>query len=100
MSDEEHHEPISLANFRVEKFLRDLERGKYPTITAGGAPVRGLIGRMEDGGILPGDIIALFIYSAAAAAILGLDSPEEAEQFVRDTVETVLADLHQNGPEQ
>jgi hypothetical protein len=54
---------------------------------------------MEDGSTLPGDIIALLISSAAAAAFLGLDSPEEAEQFVRRTVETVLVDLHHNGPE-
>jgi hypothetical protein len=100
-SEREHHmtEPVSLADFRGEKFLRDLERGKYPALTAGSAPVRALVGWMEDGGMLAGDIIALLIYNAAAAAFLVYDSPEQAEEFVRDHVELVLADLRHNGPE-
>jgi hypothetical protein len=89
-------EPISLAE---EKFLRDLERGKFPALTAGSAPVRALIDWMEEGGMSSCDIIALLIYYAAASAFLVYDSPEQAEEFVRDHVELVFADLRQNGPE-
>jgi hypothetical protein len=78
--------PISLAEERQQRFLRDLERGKHPALAAGSAPVRELMVWMEDGGMLAGDVIALLIHTAATRAWLGLDSPEQAEQFVRDTL--------------
>jgi hypothetical protein len=103
MSDEEgeHHmtEPISLADFREEKFLRDVERGEYPALAAGSAPVRKLMAWMEEGGMFDLDISALLIYNAAAEIFRNADSPQQAKRLVSDMFEAVYTDLRHNGPE-
>jgi hypothetical protein len=101
MNDEEgeHHMTDKPVSLEEERFLRDVERGKYPTLGAGSAPVRELVRWMENNDMVLGNIFATLIYNAAAETFRNLDSPEIAEQFVRVIVEAVLADLRQNGPE-
>ena len=45
------------------------------------------------------DVVAMLIYNAAAKIFRRADTPEQAEQFVRQTFEVALADLRMNGPE-
>jgi hypothetical protein len=91
-------EPVSLAEQREQLFLRDLERGKYPAITAGGAPVRKLMAWMEDGGLFDLEIAYLLIYNAAAEIFRRADTPEQPEELLRDIFDAVLADLHHHDP--
>ena len=88
-----------LAEERAKRFLCELEHGKYPALAAGSAPVRKLMAWMEEGGMFDTDVVAMLIYNAAAKIFRRADTPEQAEQFVRQTFEVALADLRMNGPE-
>ena len=84
-------EVLDLAEARGRRFLADLERGKYPALTAGSGPIKGLMKWMEDGGMFFNDVVAMLIYYVAAEYFRR--NPDNAEEFIRLHFDLVLADL-------
>ena len=89
---------LDLAEAREQRFLTDLERGKYPALAAGSRPIKRLMAWMEDGGMLFPDVVAMLVYNAAAECFRR--DPDDAEPYIRELVDLVLADLRDNGPEE
>jgi len=80
--DEFREQVLDLAKAREQRFLADLERGKYPALDAGSRPIKRLMAWMEDGGMLFADVVAMLIYNAAAECFRR--DPDDAERFLRE----------------
>jgi len=94
----ERTEGDDLTKAREQRFLADLERGKYPALAAGSWPIKRLMTWMEDGGMLFPDVVAMLVYNAAAECFRR--DPDNTERFIREHFDLVLADLRDNGPEE
>ena|SRR5215472_9877450 len=92
IDDDEYREQVlDLAEAREQRFLDDLERGKYPALAAGSRPIKQLMAWMENGGMDFNDVVAMLIYTAAAEYFRR--DPDNAEEFIRMHFDLVLADL-------
>jgi len=97
MTEDDLPQVLDLAEARGQRFLADLERGKYPALDAGSRPVKRLMAWMEDGGMPFLDVVAMLVYNAAAEHFRR--DPGRAEQCMRELFDLVLADLRENGPD-
>jgi hypothetical protein len=88
---------VDLGKKRADQFLKELEVGKYPALSAGYAPVEKLINWYLDGGYGEGEMLHAFAYSAAAEVFRKIESPA-AEDCVKEMFESIIRDLLAHGP--
>jgi hypothetical protein len=88
---------VDLGEARGEKFLDDLQAGKYPALSAGYGPIEKHIDWYLANGYCHGDMLAAFAYSAAAQCFRDYEA-DAAETLVTDTFVQIVSELLRYGP--
>jgi hypothetical protein len=73
---------------REREFLNTLTRGQWP--------VRQLMAKLENDGMLLADVAGLLIYAAVREIFDRAKTPEIAEQFLRGTFNAAITELKSN----
>jgi hypothetical protein len=95
MSDDD--KITDLGEVRGQKFLAELEAGKYPAMSAGYGPIEKFVDWYLANGYCYSDALHAFAYSAAAECFRGLPA-DRAEEMVMDTFVSIVSELLRYGP--